>query len=115
MYHGVAFALPRLPWESNKYYILCVCVCVRVALIIQHVMSKRRIILSSVACLDCTIYPTLPHKRHDFRKKITEHKMYLISLQLLSETFLILRITEGDININVHMSSRSVPDILVRF
>ena len=77
-------------------------------------MKKRRIILPSVACLAVPFFSILPHKQHDFRKKIIEHKcVFLFSLQLLSETFLILRITEGDININVHMSSCSVPNILV--
>ena len=77
-------------------------------------MKKRRIILPSVACLAVPFFSILPHKQHDFRKKIIEHKCaFLFSLQLSSETFLILRITEGDINITVHMSSCSVPNILV--
>jgi hypothetical protein len=55
-------------------------------------------------------FSTLPHKRQDFRKNVTEHKIRVsFSLQLLSETFLILR-NERDI----HWSSRKVPAILVR-
>jgi hypothetical protein len=43
-------------------------------------------------------FSTLSHKRRDFqkKKKFIEHKMCVFSLHLLSETFLILRRTEGD-------------------
>jgi len=41
--------------------------------------------------------------------------VFRFSLQLLSETFLILRRNEYDITINVHRSSRKVTGILVRF
>ena len=49
-------------------------------------------------------------------KKVVEHKMCVgISLQLLSETFLILRMIQGDSITNVRISSCQVPVILVRF
>jgi hypothetical protein len=41
--------------------------------------------------------------------------VFWFSLQVLSETFLILRRTERDIITNVYRSSCKVPDILVRF
>jgi hypothetical protein len=36
-------------------------------------------------------FSTLSNKRHDFRKNVTEHKMFSFSTQILSKTFLILR------------------------
>jgi len=40
---------------------------------------------------------TLCHKRHGFRKKVIEQKsVFLFSLQLLPETFLIVRRSERD-------------------
>jgi hypothetical protein len=41
--------------------------------------------------------------------------VFLFSLQLLSETFLVLSINERDMMQNVHWSSRNVPVILVSF
>jgi hypothetical protein len=32
-------------------------------------------ILSSVTCSGLQYFPTLSHKRHDFREKVTEHEM----------------------------------------
>ena len=44
--------------------------CVSVALIIQHAKRMRRIIFSFIVCLSLyTIFYTLSHKGHDFRKK----------------------------------------------
>ena len=39
-----------------------------VALVIQHAMRMRRVILSSVVCPALQYFPTLSRKRHEFRK-----------------------------------------------
>ena len=62
----------------------------------------RGIILSSVACLAVPYLYTLPHEWHDFRNKVIDNKMFSFCLQLLSETFLILRKIQRDVVKNVH-------------
>jgi hypothetical protein len=62
-------------------------------------------------------FPTLSHKRQEFLLKIKILNItcgFLFSLQLLSETFLILRKPVRDMIINVYWSSCKVPVILVR-
>jgi hypothetical protein len=64
------------------------------------------------------LYHTFPHshKRHNFRQKFIEHKMCArFSLQLLSETFLILGVIRRGIIINAHRFSRKVTAILAGF
>jgi len=79
-------------------------------------MRMHHIILSSVAWM-AKYFSTLSHKRHDFRKNKIEHKnVFRFSLQILSETFLILRRNERDMIKNVqYMSSYKLSVILVRF
>ena len=86
-----------------------------VALGIRHACASA--LLSSVTCPARQYISTLSHKRHDFRKKqVTEHKIvFRFSPQRLSETILILRITNRDIIKNVCWSSCKVPVIFVRF
>jgi hypothetical protein len=79
----------------------CLCACARVALIIQHAMRTRRITMSC-GLSGSTTFSTLSHKRHDFRKNVTEYKIcVLIFSTILFETFPILRINQRDIVINV--------------
>jgi hypothetical protein len=81
-----------------------VCVCVSVALIIQHAKSMRRIILLSVACLVLPFFPHYLINGTIFGRKLWNTKcVFWFSLQLLSETFLVLRITEGNIKINARL------------
>jgi hypothetical protein len=86
-----------------------VCVCVSVALGIQYAKRMRRIILPSAACLAVPYFfhISLSHKRHDFRKKkVTEKETCVLIFSTdLPETFLILRIIQRDIIINIHRSS----------
>jgi len=48
---------------------------VSVVLFIQHAKRMRRIILPSGASSAVQYFPTLSHKRHNFREKFAEHKM----------------------------------------
>jgi hypothetical protein len=78
--------------------------CVFVALGIQHTKCMPPFISSSVACPVLKYISTLSHKRHKFKKKkILNMKCeFRFSLQLLSETFLILRNTERHMLKNVY-------------
>jgi len=71
-------------------------------------------ILSSVACPALKQFPTLSHKRRDFQRKKSLNTKYVFwfSVQLLSETFLILRI-HG--HTNAHSFPGKGPVILVIF
>jgi len=57
--------------------------CVSLALGIQHATRMRHIILSSVACPALQYFPTFSHKRYEFRKKIIEHKMCVLSFSII--------------------------------
>ena len=75
-------------------------------------------ILSFVACPAVQYFSTLSPKRQDFRKKkryLNTKCEFLFSLQLLSETFFILRRNERDMTKNVYRSSSKVQVVLVRF
>jgi len=72
--------------------------------------------VSSMASLVLPYFSTLFHKRHDFCKKVIEHKTGVLILSTnLCETFLILNRIERDIIVIVLRSSHVIPIILVRF
>jgi len=52
---------------------VCVCVCVCVALVIQHAMGMLHLWPPPTL----QYFSVLLDKRHDFRKNVTEHTMYL--------------------------------------
>jgi hypothetical protein len=84
-----------------------------VASLTQH---ATRMHYCHVACLFLPHFSTLSHKRHDFRKKATEHKMrVLIFSTTLSETYVAIRRIQRDIIINIHSFSCKVSVILVSF
>jgi hypothetical protein len=58
-----------LCWVQGKSISITCSECVFVPLVIQHAKRLRSSILSSVACLGLQYFPTLSHKRHDFRGK----------------------------------------------
>jgi hypothetical protein len=56
----------------------------------QHGMPVRHIVSGGLS--GSTVFPALSHKGHDFRKKLLIIKcVFLFSVHLLSETFLIIR------------------------
>jgi hypothetical protein len=103
----------QLKVKSVKYY--------EYAPILAIVMQHAKRIYSAQHCIFICghvslfhVLFTLSHKS-TISEKILKHKTrVLILLQLLSETFLILRRIQRDIFINVHRSSRDVPIIPVR-
>jgi hypothetical protein len=88
---------------------------VSVALSIQHAMRMRHIVICGLS--GCTIlFPHYLINGAIFGKMLLNTKcVFWFSVQLLSETFLILRRNERDMIKSVYRSSCKVPVIVVRF
>ena len=86
-----------------------------VALVIQHAMRMRHIVLVPVACLALPYFTRLSHTGNDFRGGgVTDPKMCFDFLYNLTEIFLILRRIRDTVT-NVHKSSRKVRVFLLKF
>ena len=102
-----AFADPVLPWQKNNCKICLDCMCIR-TLTVLHEKRMRRCILSSVAC------PPVQYIWMITEELMSLKNVFVYSLQLLSETFPILRRIKHCV-INVYRSSCKVPIILVEW
>jgi hypothetical protein len=85
--------------------------CVSMALLNQEMQTPVPYYLAPrETCLAVPYFPTLFHKRNDFRgARYGWGRGVVYSLQSLSETFLILRRILPDIKIALSTSSRKVP------
>jgi len=100
---------------SEKAIVITYSECVFLALGIQHAMRMGIIILSSVTCRLYSIFSHLMIGMIFEKKKLNIKHIYWFSVQLVSETFLILRRTERDLIKYVRWSLCKVSVILVRF
>ena len=74
-------------------------------------------VTSSLACLVVSQFSTFSHRRRDFREEkivLNIKCVFWFSVQLLSETFIILRRIQREFTINVHRNSY-IPDIIPDF
>jgi hypothetical protein len=88
--------------------------CVFVTVVIQHVKRMSRVVLSSVASLGSSCFFTSSFKRHDFRGKLTEHKIYFDFLYIFCLKHHSKKIW-ARYDHSLYFYSRRVPGIFVRF
>ena len=102
-----AFAKPFVPWESNEYYIFCVCVCS-----LSCPACKARATFYIICGVSgCTIFffHISSNGVISLEKRFLNiNYMFESPLKLLPDTFLISRVIQRDIIINVRASSWKV-------
>ena len=77
-----------------------------IALVIEHAMRMRRMVIHMWPLRLCHIFPHYLTNGKDFGKKLLNIKcVFLLSLQVLSETLLVLSIIQRHTVINAHRSS----------
>jgi hypothetical protein len=98
-YYECVYLYSCLGYPACKLHLLCIA------------------LLSSVTCLAAPYFSTFSHKGMIFRGKMLLNIkcVFLFSVQLLSETFLIVRRIHQNVVMNVHRSSCKVAIILLRF
>jgi hypothetical protein len=103
---------PLLQWESNVYYVTCGCICS-----LKYLACKAHAPYYSL--WPAPLYSIFPHYfiKGTFSGKslLYINCVFRFSLQLLFETFFILRRNERDMIENVYWSSCNVTFILLRF
>jgi len=96
--------------NATMYYISWKCIC---NFVIQHAMRMRQIVICDLP--GSTMFPHYLIKGKILVKTLPKVKnVFGFSLQVLSETFLILTRSERDMIQNVHWSSCEVPVILAQ-
>jgi hypothetical protein len=88
---------------SGKAKSITQVVCAFVALVIQHAMSMRHIIICGLHHSNNIFPHYLKKARFSKNKSLNIKFVFRVSLQLLSEIFIILRSNERDVIRNVHV------------
>jgi hypothetical protein len=90
--------------------------CAFAAFVIQHAMHMRHSVICGLSDYTNNIFHIISYTARFLRKKVINIKcVFLFSVQLLSEIFLILRRIKRDMIENVNWSSREDSVILVPF
>ena len=104
-----------LKWKNDKYYIFWVHVCSLICTACKA-HSPYCVVFCRLSGSTMFFFSTLSYEPLAFREKLLNIKCaFWFSLQLLSETFFILRRNERNYEMRVHRFSRKVPVIHVKF